>query len=596
MKVSALKGVLPDIAILVLVVAVYLPALRGEFIWDDDSHITENPYIVGSWGLRAIWTGGSATYYPLTETTFWIEHALWGLNPFPFHLVNLLMHALCAILLRHVLLGLGAPQAGASFGATIWAIHPMQAESVAWVTELKNTQSGAFYLAAILLFLKWNGRTSSNWRSRIQYCLIVLFGMLALLSKTSTVMLPIVLGLCAVWLDGRWMWKTAKRLIPFVLISAAAAAWTIYEQKFHSGALGAEWSQDVLSRIAVAGYSIWFYLVKLIWPQPLIFVYPRWSVDTNSVFSFLPMAAALAALAFLWPRRNGRLRPVFFAMAYFVVSLFPVLDFFDVYFFRYSFVGDHFQYLAAIGPLALAGAAVARGLDKITTPYYRLAAATVLIVVLGIQTVGHVRVFRDDETLWRDTIKKNPNAWIAYNNLAAIFMERHDYASAIAELEATLRINPRHSEAHANLGNILLESGRFDEAISHFQQALEGTPDYARMHDSLGAALLMTNRLDEGIAHLKRAVELDPLDVTAREHLGVGLGRQGDPTAALKQFEAALRVAPNSSSVHKFMGIALLALDRKEQALHHLEEAIRLDSTDGDARRRLEELRTSHPK
>jgi len=306
------------------------------------------------------------------------------------------------------------------------------------------------------------------------------------------------------------------------------------------------------------------------------------------------MAAVLVGLAFLWRGRKGVMRPLALALAYFVVSVFPVLNFFDVYFFRYSFVGDHFQYLAAMGPLALAGVAAGLVLQKWNR--YVCIVVVMVIATLGILTVQHSRIFRNDETLWRDTIAKNPNAWIAYNNLAAIFMDRHDTASAVAELDATLRLNPGHSEAHANLGNILLESGRFDEAIAHFQQALEATPDYSRMHDSLGVALMMSDRLDEGITHIRRAVELDALDTTAREHLGVALGRQGNAAAALEQFEEARRIAPNSGSVHKFIGIALFQLNRKEEAVRQMEEAVRLNPTDSDARTKLHEFRTSSAK
>jgi len=615
--------VAPDAAILLVILLVYLPAFHGGFIWDDDHHVTENPNVIGSWGLRGIWTSGAATYYPLTLTSFWLIHTIWGPNPLPFHVLNVLMHALCAVLLRRVLVNLNAKPAAAWLGAMIWAVHPVQVESVAWITELKNTQSGVFYLLAILFFIKWHVCETRGRSSYLLYLAGLLCAIFALLSKTSTVMLPIVLALCAWYLNRGWSWKIFQVQLPFFFMSAIAAAWTISEQKFHSGAIGDEWTQTFLERVAVAGYSVWFYLTKLIWPHPLIFVYPRWTIDPRDVLSVIPFAAVVVGLAVLWRYANP-MRAVLFAALYFVVSLFPVLSFFDVYFFRYSFVGDHFQYLAAMGPLALAGVGVARAFERRKKPIELYAVSAALILVLGALTLQHARVFRDDETLWRDTIRKNPNAWLAYNNLAAIFMERNDTAAATAELEATLRLNPNHSEAHANLGNILLESGRFDEAAQHFQKALEGEPDYARIHDSLGVALMMSNRLDDGIVHMRRAVELDPFSATAREHLGIALGRQGNTHGALEQFKEAvtvnpnginsrmryatallaeehfpeaevqfkeaLRISPDLAPAHKFIGVTLFELHRREEAIHHLKEAVRLDPNDAEGRAKLAEF------
>jgi Tfp pilus assembly protein PilF len=610
-----LKRVLPDAIIVLLLLVAYIPAFQAGFIWDDDHHLTHNPNIVGNGGLSGIWTTSAATYYPLALTSFWIQHAIWGLRPFPYHLVNVLMHALCAILLRHVLLGLNAPPLGAWLGAVLWAVHPVQVESVAWITELKNTQSGFFYLLAILLFLKWR----KGGRGYL-YLLFLLSAVCALLSKTSTVMLPVVAMLCAWWLDGRWSWRSLKGLWPFFAISAAAGFWTIWEQKFHSGALGAEWVQSIPQRIAVSGDTIWFYLGKIVWPYPLIFLYPRWSVSGVSILSFLPAALVVLALFGLWYFRD-RLRPELFAFAYFVVSLFPVLDFFNVYFFRYSFVGDHFQYLASMGPLALSGV----GLSSISKNQKVMwSVAGTLVLVLGVLTSLHATVFRNDEILWKDTVARNPDAWLAYNNLAAIYLDRGDTAAATAELEAALNVRPDYSEAQANLANILFDAGRYDEAISHFEHALASQPNYGRMEDSLGVSLMMTGRIDEGIAHMRRAIEIDPNDATAYDNLGIAFHRKGDIDNALAQFKMAVQVNPNGvqprmrygatllslnkydeaavqfkeaarispdlADAHKFLGIALSGIGRNDEAVRELKEAMRLDPSDEETRQKLAAL------
>jgi hypothetical protein len=335
------------------VLLAYLPVMQAGFIWDDDLHLTKNPCVVGPLGFKGIWTTAEATYYPLVLTTFWIEHKLWGLAPLPYHLCNVLVHAACGLLLWRALWRLRVP--GAWLGAALWALHPVQVESVAWVTELKNTQSLFFFLLAILCFLNWRASRASR-----SYALALVCATAAILSKSSTVMLPVVLGLCWWWDDRRWEWRNAPALAPFFFVSAAASLWTIWEQQFHAGAVGGEWAQTWAQRFIIAGRDLWFYLGKLAWPHPLIFIYPRWQIDASQALAYAPAIAAVGVGVVVWRLRNGRGRPAFFALAYFVVSLFPVLGFFNVYYFRFSFVGDHLQYLATIGPLALAGAGIAK--------------------------------------------------------------------------------------------------------------------------------------------------------------------------------------------------------------------------------------------
>src|SRR5262249_33897175 len=239
----------------------------------------------------------------------------------------------------------------------------------AWITELKNTQSCLFYLLSILWFLKWHNRGERAAASKFQlergggslegFVLSLVFFILATLSKPSVVMLPFVLALCIWWTRGKILWRDMLTLTPFALISALASAWTIWEQKFHARAIGPDWAQTLPERLIIVGKAIWFYLGKLMWPHPLIFIYPRWDVDSSKVVAYLPLLAALTGLVALWFIHAKWGRALFFAAAYYVVSLFPVLGFFSVFFFRYSFVSDHFQYLASMGPLALAGAGMA---------------------------------------------------------------------------------------------------------------------------------------------------------------------------------------------------------------------------------------------
>ncbi|MGC2626432.1 MAG: hypothetical protein WA269_06310, partial [Candidatus Udaeobacter sp.] len=349
--------------LIVFVFIAYAQVFRADFIWDDESHLTQNPCVIGPLGLKEIWTTTQAVYYPLVLTTFWALHKFVGLNPLPYHALNVLLHAVSAILLWRVLRLLRVR--GAWLGAALWALHPVMVQSVAWVTELKNTQSCVFYLLSILFFLKWDDQGVSapgsphreiEERRSLVFALSLLSFLLAALSKPSVAMLPFVLALCVWWMRGKIRWRDTLAFGPFALISIVASAWTIWEQRFHARAVGPDWVQTFPERLIIAGKAVWFYLGKLVWPHPLIFIYPRWDVDSSKVVAYLPLTAAMAVLIALWFVRAPLRRALFFAAAYYVISLFPVLGFFSVYFFRYSFVSDHFQYLASMGPVALIGA------------------------------------------------------------------------------------------------------------------------------------------------------------------------------------------------------------------------------------------------
>ena len=420
--------------LIALVFVSYARVFNAGFIWDDESHLTRNPCIVGPLGLKEVWTSGQAVYYPLVLTTFWTVHKFAGLSPWPYHLLNVFSHAASAVLLWQVLRQLNAR--GAWLGAALWALHPVMVQSVAWVTELKNTQSGFFYLLSIFCFLKSDaaiqGRAISSSplrrsgdRRSLLFASSLVFFILATLSKPSVVMLPVVLFLCIWWRTGRTRRHDVLALVPFVLISAVASVWTIFEQKYHAGATGTEWAQTWPERFIIAGRAIWFYLAKLAWPYPLIFIYPRWETNSSQLIAYLPVVAALAGLLALWLIRAKWSRAIFFAAAYYVVSLFPVLGFFSVYFFRYSFVSDHFQYLASMGPLALAGAGIVTGCSRlpatrrlsalpstsrhgavVTTPL--VAICGLLLVSLGFLTWRQTAVYHILVTLYTGTLTKNP--------------------------------------------------------------------------------------------------------------------------------------------------------------------------------------------
>jgi tetratricopeptide (TPR) repeat protein len=582
---------------LVLVAAVVLcfsPALPGDFLWDDDLHITANPTIVGPLGLKEIWTTAAANYFPLVLTNFWVQHALWGLNPFGYHVVTLLFHALAAVLLWRVLVRLNAR--GAWLGAALWALHPVQVESVAWICELKNTQSAVFFLGAILGWLRWlevgrfsdppptsptrnqDGSSSRLTLSHPAYVGALVCAVLAILSKPSTVPLPVVLALCVWWRRGRFAWRDLIPLVPFLLLSFGAAGWTIWEQRVNSGAQGAAWAQTWPERFVIAGRAVWFYIGKLAWPADLIFIYPRWEIAATPL-AFLPFAGVMLVVAGLWRGRAGALRPVFFAAIFFGALLFPVLGFFSIYFFRYSFVGDHFQYLASMGPLALAGAAITVALDRWPAVLGRARPvfSALLIGGLGFLTWRESVVYLSSETLWRTTLARNPAASMAWFNLGSTLLKEGRHEEAIACLREGLRLRPNDAPGHNDLACELVLIGQPLEAIPLFERALVLRPGYAEVHNNLGNAFRSLGRIAEATAQYEKALAAKPDYPEAHNNLACELSAQGRLAEALTHFETAIRLQPDHAAAHGNRANVLRDFGRLPEAFASYERALQLN-------------------
>ncbi|MEI8088872.1 MAG: tetratricopeptide repeat protein [Opitutaceae bacterium] len=581
-------------ALVAAVVTAYLGVLPGEFLWDDDLHVTANPTIIGPLGLREIWTTAAANYFPLVLTNFWVQHALWGVHPLGYHLVTLACHALSAVLLLRVLRQLNAR--GAWLGAALWALHPVQVESVAWICELKNTQSAVFFLLAIGFYLRWlktqeastpfftstytatGGVKARSTKSHF-YVLALLSAVLAILSKPSTVTLPVVLALIMWWLRRRLSWRDLLPLIPFFALSLSAAGWTIWEQRVHSGAEGAAWAQTWPERCAIAGHVVWFYLGKLAWPADLIFIYPRWQIDGADLRVYGPLAAMLLMLGFMWWRRDSALRPVFAAAIFFGAMLFPVLGFFNIYFFRYSFVGDHFQYLASMGPLALAGAGLTVALERLPSAWVRLhkIGPAVLLTVLGVLTWRESLEYLSHESLWRATLARNPSAAMAWFNLGDTLAKKGRHDEAIASFRRALELRPNDAPGHNDLACELVVIGQPLAALPLFERALLLRPGYAEVYNNLGNALRSLGRIAEATAQYEKALAAKPDYAEAHNNLACELSAQGRLAEALTHFEIAIRLQPEHATAHGNRANILRDIGRLPEALSSYERALQLD-------------------
>lgn len=577
--------------LLVLAFLAYLPATGGGFIWDDAEHLTENPCIVGPLGLAQIWTSVRASNCPLVLTTFWLEHRLWGLEPWPYHAVNILMHAAAALVLWRVLLRLGIP--GAWLGAALWALHPVQAESVAWITELKNTQSALFFLLSILFFCRSRQSQSGDGQQLhrgFHYGLALLFGLFAMASKSSTVVLPLMLWLCAWWLERSWNWRrNLLQLAPLFLMSVLAGALTMVTQELRGEGLGSEWALDGFQRVAVAGSAIWFYLGKLVWPHPLMTIYPRWEITSSSVLTFLPAIAALAVSVLLWRNRNawnGLGRGLLLAWACFILALLPVLGLVDHDLLAISFVFDHFQYLASMGPLALAGAGISAALSSWPGRSRRLmvAACPVALLVLGCLSWTHCAVYETQESLWTASLRSNPTCWVAHNNLGIVLGQKGRPEEAMEHFQKAIEVRPLYAEAHNNLGMALGQMDRSDEAMMHFQKALEIGSSFGEAHYNLGVQLQMKGQDDAALGHLQKAVEGNADFAEGQNNLGLAFQRKGNLDEALAHYWNALRLRPDYAEAHNNLGSALGQRGQVREALEHFQRAVAIDPDFAEAR------------
>jgi protein O-mannosyl-transferase len=565
----------------VLLLVAYATIWKAAFIWDDDLHLTANPCVIGPLGLWEAWTTPEANYFPLVLTHFWVLHKIFGLNPVAYHAINLLLHFANSLLLWGVLSRLKVR--GAWLGAALWSLHPVMAETVAWVSEFTNTQSCLFFLISVWAFVCWLTGVERDRVGRWWYAIALISAAGAMLSKPSTVMLPVVFVVCWWWLRVPWRWQRIVGLVPFFVLAAAWSGWTVWEQSVHSGASGAEWNLSLLQRGLLAGGDIWFYLGKLLWPDPLVFVYPRWQIDLSSMTWYLGAIGVLVAATVTYLRRRSSRSTIFAALA-FVVLLFPVLGFFNVYYFRFSFVADHFQYLASIAPLAFVGAALSgalrgdggRGASRLL-PFVGVA----VVLLSTVLTRQRAAEFVNDETLWRATLAKNPDCWMAHNNLGQLLADKPGgKPQAMAHYREALRLKPDFVDANSNLGNeIANTSGDLATALSYIERAVHDDPNFAMAHINLGNVLAkIPGRSDEAIQEYETALRLRPDSMIAHSNLASELARKPERyDSAVAHYQAALRIEPNNADVHYNLANCFFSRpEHRVDAIKEYEAALRL--------------------
>jgi tetratricopeptide (TPR) repeat protein len=555
-------------------ILVYRPAWHGGFLWDDDAYIINNELLTAPDGWQRIWFSldSPSQYFPLTYSTFRIEHALWGLNTTGYHWVNLLLHVVNALLVWTVLARLNVP--GAWLAAAIFALHPVQVESVAWITERKNVLMGCFFLLTLLAWIGFvDERTKRPW---ILYCLALVLYVLALSAKATACTLPVALFL-VLWLQkqpinmGRLI-----QIVPFLILGIGMGLIAIWWERYHQGTSHALFPfLSPIERILVASRAVWFYLSKLIWPSNLTFIYPRWNISPTDLLDYVWLLAGIGACVTIYFLRPYVGRSVEVAAGFFVATLGPVLGFIMLFTFRYTFVADHYQYLACIGPVALVSAGVVAFGDVLKEKRALiLSAALCVVAALGVLTWRQAATYSDVETLWRTTLARNPECWMADTNLGLVLFQKGQIDDAIAHYRSALQMQPDWWDAEYNLGTALLAKGQVDEAISHCEKAVSMRPTDPDAQVCLGNALVQKGRTDEAIAHYQKAIMSRPDYFLAQYGLGQALLEKGELDSAIQACRAALLIQPSDSDCHTTLAIALEESGEAAEAIQHYQKAL----------------------
>src|SRR5438477_145848 len=476
--------------IVVAVALVYLPALHAGFVWDDEQLITGNPLLRNFAGLAEIWSGGrTADYFPITNTVFWVEHHLFGDNAAGYHAVNILLQATDAVLVWLVLRRLKVP--GAWLASLIFGIHPVHAESVAWISELKNVLSMFFVIGSMI------------------------------------------------------------------------------------------------RRFANAGMAVWWYAGKVFVPVRLMSIYPKWRFDSPQLLEWLPLIALLSLLAIFWLWRNRGARGAFLALACFVVALLPTLGFVRMAYLRSgTLVADHHQYFADVSLIAFltAGVASVWGWRQRGAKIATIAIILSLLGAMGTYTYGRAEIYRSEETLWRDNLSKNPDAWQAQIRLGQLFFKQERYAEAVYHCERAVQLKPELADNRNLLGLVYCRLSRFDEGIAEYRKALQlkETKSFtARGNDVATIRTNLANALTMMANNLNHSVSAIPDEAMRRYE------------EAIHEYEMALELEPQQPAIHRNLGLLLARLGRYDEAAVHLRATLQIVPDEPLARETLDAIESS---
>jgi cytochrome c-type biogenesis protein CcmH/NrfG len=529
------------IVILLASLWIYSPVFDGDWLWDDDYLITANPVVQSPDGLASFWVEPkTADYFPLTMSALWLMWKWFGLDSTGYHIAAALLHALGACLVWALFRTMNFR--GAWLAGLIFAVHPLAVESVAWVSELKNTLSLPFFLAAGCFFVRFE-----DTGRRVFYWAALGFFLAAMLAKSSVVMFPVVMLLYVWWRRDRIAWRDLWNAAPFFLVSLLLGLVTLHFQ--HSRAIGNEPIPigGLDSRFAIAGMAIFFYFSKILWPALLLPIYPQWAANPPEFSQFLAWPVLAGVLGVFWIRRKTWGRHALMGVGFYLISLLPVLGFVAMSYMRVGWVADHFLYIPMIGIVALVVGVGVRASDLAGVkwrPAFGVLAAAV-VGLLAFWSHRYAGIWENEDKLWSYTLKHNWECWQAHNRIGAREFNRGNVDVALDHFREATRLRPDLAETQNNLGSAVLAKKDAKAAIRHFQEALRLSPAIVAIQSNLARALLLDNQPAAAAELYADLCRRYPDNPTFLCNLGVTLFQSGKKTEAIAIFRRALEIDPN---------------------------------------------------
>ncbi len=571
---------------------IFWPALHGDWLMDDDLYVTNNPLLRDLTGLGKIWfaPGSFIEYYPIEESALWMLWQLWSTDTLGYHLANIVLHILSALLVWRLLGKLGLRLAW--LGGLLFVIHPMAVESVAWISELKNTLSLPPFLLAMCAYIDYENRGK-----RKDYFLALGLFLVAMLCKISMAAFPAIILLYAWWKRGRIRWSDLKASAPFLAISMALGVVTIlaggsFGQANHLHALAVPLG-GFLSRLALVGLSISFYFAQFFWPMTPLPLYPQWSINPPSLMQFLPWPMLGGVFYWIWKKRESWGRHVLLGLGFFSINLAPFLGFISVSYMAFTWVMDHFLYIPMIGLIGLVVAGLGQVGNQLSASI-RTCGMGVLAIVMALLTWEshwYAGKFVDQETLWAYTLQHNPDAWIVRYDWGVALVKAGRIPDAIVQYEESLRLSPLQPRPHNNLGSALVQVGRISDAMEQYQEALKLDPDFAEAHYNLSYTLIQSHQFPEAIEEAEKAIKLDPNYGDAYANMGATLLILNRFSDAIEPLQQALRVNPRNVNARYNFGSALLQTGHISEAIAQYEQALTINPNYTDAKKGLARAR-----
>ena len=570
---------------------VYGPALHGEWLWDDDWYVTDQPLLRHADGLWKFWfqPGSWVEYYPVEETLLWIEWHLFGNDTFGYHLVTVALHLANALLVWRLLGKLGLRLAW--IGALIFAVHPVAVDSVAWIVETKNTLSLLPLLLAMCAWVDYaEGKSGRDYAWSLGWFVV------AMLCKIEVAPFPVVILLYAWWKHRRVGGSDLVGAAPFFIVALALGTLSLASGSWYYHNI-AEIPEPVpelgfMARFALAGQTLGLFFTHCFWPVNLLPGYPQWKVDPSSPLQFLPWPILAIALYALWRKRESWGRHTLLAAGFFLLFLGPFLGFNVASYMNFTWVMDHFLYIPLIGVAGLIAAALESIQARIATSGQFIVTATtaVLVVLLAFEAHAYAVAYTDEATLWGYTVQHNPGSWMAQDNLAKALLTDGQPEEALPHFEAALRLRPNRAQIHLNLGRTLVQMNRVPEGLSEYDRALALNPADPEIYNQKGVALLQTAKFAEALTQFEQALVLCPHYAIAMANAGSALAQSGRLPEAIARFNQALELQPNDVATLDNLGMALMQSGRISEAREKFQQALQLDPKDPRALENLPKL------